>query len=604
MIRHLLLLSREQLALSGHVVWIVHPESKIWKLSEVTSFWKTNGHGQQSLELGRCCLVSDSSSVMNTVSTTSMSTQAPWNRLCSALSPEHALPIFWANSSLAMTVDTTPLNTLTTQELDKLMNSVRKLHRRFGHPSNQLLIKNLKARNADPVVIAAASQLQCDECQEGKIRLPSPAVNLDRTDKLWDCLQVDGFDMRIGSQVHHFVLMVDEASGYAVIREAFRHPEEEGRNLTGEEFVSILREAWFGYFGYPATLKLDLEGAHRSSKLAQECLDNGIEIVAAPAEHHQTIAEVERMIGHIRHKVETFVREQPVDPKVAALTMVMTHNSLARTHGFSPLQWALGRDWSPGDRLLETDMDALSSSTTSPFGATVQLRAEAAKAFVEHRARDIASRAKNSKTRSTTTFLPGDLVFYRRFQHPADLPANNLVDRPRLRLSRWYGPARILATETKNEGVGRRPSAIVWGIAGGRLKRFHASQLRHSSEAERLIAESTTAVSMPWTMTSLTRLLNKGSFDNETKAKRRSWPKTPKGKRELRRAAEGARPRLPPEPPLLPAPVPPEDGEDSDPEMIPDRMMRKRDAATLGPSEDWTVDQLLNAHLVNTSEFP
>ncbi|CAE7325309.1 RE1 [Symbiodinium microadriaticum] len=367
-----------------------------------------------------------------------------------------------------MAVDTTPLNTLTAQELEKLMSSVRKLHRRFGHPSNQLLIKNLKARNADPVVIAAASQLQCDECQEGKIRLPAPAVNLERTDKLWDCLQVDGFDMRIGSQVHHFVLMVDEASGYAVIREAFRHPEDEGRNLTGEEFVSILREAWFGYFGYPTVLKLDLEGAHRSTRLAQECLDNGIEIVAAPAEHHQTIAEVERMIGHIRHKVETFVREQPVDPKIAAITMVMTHNSLARNHGFSPLQWALGRDWSPGDRLLETDMDVLSSSTTSPFGATVQLRAEAAKAFVEHRARDLASRAKNSKTRSTTSFLPGDLVFYRRLQHPADLPANSLVDRPRLRLSRWYGPARVLATETKNEGTGRRPSAIVWGIAGGR----------------------------------------------------------------------------------------------------------------------------------------
>ena len=595
-IRHLLLLSREQLALSGHVVWIIHPESKIWNLTEVMSFWRTNGHGQRGLELEGCCLVSDSSRLMNTVSSNLMSSSTPWKRLCASLLPEHALPIFWGDNSQVMAVDTTPLNTLTAQELEKLMSSVRKLHRRFGHPSNQLLIKNLKARNADPVVIAAASQLQCDECQEGKIRLPAPAVNLERTDKLWDCLQVDGFDMRIGSQVHHFVLMVDEASGYAVIREAFRHPEDEGRNLTGEEFVSILREAWFGYFGYPTVLKLDLEGAHRSTRLAQECLDNGIEIVAAPAEHHQTIAEVERMIGHIRHKVETFVREQPVDPKIAAITMVMTHNSLARNHGFSPLQWALGRDWSPGDRLLETDMDVLSSSTTSPFGATVQLRAEAAKAFVEHRARDLASRAKNSKTRSTTSFLPGDLVFYRRLQHPADLPANSLVDRPRLRLSRWYGPARVLATETKNEGTGRRPSAIVWGIAGGRLKRFHASQLRHSSEAERLIAESTKAVSMPWTMTSLTRLLTKGSFDNEAKAKRHTWPKTPKAKRELRRATGG--PRSTPAPPLLPSPVPLEGGEDSDPEMIPDRMMRKRDATTMGPAEelheDWTVDQLLN----------
>ena len=107
------------------------------------------------------------------------------------------------------------------------------------------------------------------------------------------------------------------------------------------------------------------------------------------------------MIGHVRHKVETFVRGQPVDPTIAAITMVMTHNSLARTHGFSPLQWAMGRDWSPGDRLLNSDMDSLTASTTSSYGANLQLRAEAAKAFIEHRARDVASRAKNSKTRST-----------------------------------------------------------------------------------------------------------------------------------------------------------------------------------------------------------
>ena len=209
--------------------------------------------------------------------------------------------------------------------------------------------------------------------------------------------------------------MVDEASGYAVIREAFRHHEDEGRNLTGDELIAILREAWFAYFGYPSVLKLDLEGAHRSKKLSEEYMANGLEIVAAPAEHHQTISEVERMIGHVRHKVETFVRGQPVDPKIAAITMVMTHNSLARIHGFSPLQWAMGRDWSPGDRLLNSDMDSLTASTTSSYGANLQLRAEAAKAFIEHRARDVASRAKNSKTRSTTTFLPGDLVFFRRF---------------------------------------------------------------------------------------------------------------------------------------------------------------------------------------------
>ena len=57
-----------------------------------------------------------------------------------------------------------------------------------------------------------------------------------------------------------FVLMVDEASGYAVVREAYVTPETEGRNLTTQELLTILEEAWFQYFGYPEQLKLDLEG--------------------------------------------------------------------------------------------------------------------------------------------------------------------------------------------------------------------------------------------------------------------------------------------------------------------------------------------------------
>eukprot|EP00439_Symbiodinium_sp_Y106_P055997 s615_g7.t2 len=134
--------------------------------------------------------------------------------------------------------------------------------------------------------------LQGQETPEGCAKRFARHINLEWTDKLWECLQVDGFDTRVGSQVHHFVLMVDEASGYAVIREAFRHHEDEGRNLTGDELIAILREAWFAYFGYPSVLKLDLEGAHRSKKLSEECMANGLEIVAAPAEHHQTISEV------------------------------------------------------------------------------------------------------------------------------------------------------------------------------------------------------------------------------------------------------------------------------------------------------------------------
>ena len=111
-----------------------------------------------------------------------------------------------------------------------------------------------------------------------------------------------------------------------------------------------------------------------------------------------------------------------------------------------------------------------------------------------------------------------DLVFYRRYKTPADLPANTLTDRARLSISRWYGPARILATETKGEAGEKRPSSHVWIIAQGRLKKCHYSQLRHATRTEQLVAAEAQGVTFPWTMTSLTSLLEKGAYEDLTRA--------------------------------------------------------------------------------------
>ena len=87
----------------------------------------------------------------NTVSTTTSGVLSSfWFQLAQCLSGRRD-EILWTQSpdEAILAVDTTVLNTLTKQELNKLMESVRQLHRR-----------------ADPKVIAAASQLQCDECHE------------------------------------------------------------------------------------------------------------------------------------------------------------------------------------------------------------------------------------------------------------------------------------------------------------------------------------------------------------------------------------------------------------------------------------------------------
>ena len=128
------------------------------------------------------------------------------------------------------------------------------------------------------------------------------------------------------------------------------------------------------------------------------------------------------------------------------------------------------------------------------------------------------NQAFNTKMTKPVRFDPGALVFYKRYQPPADRKSHQDLDVPRRKVARWYGPARVLCLETRvtYHGQIRQPYNVAWIISAGRLKKVHTQQLRHASERERLIAEgSMTPSSMPWTFADLTGAINKGEFDDE-----------------------------------------------------------------------------------------
>ena len=98
---------------------------------------------------------------------------------------------------------------------------------------------------------------------------------------------------------------------------------------------------WNQYFGIPAVIKLDLEGAFRGLQLRDWCGTRGVRLEHAPAEFHQSIGDVERQIGFLRHKIEVFLRHEPHDPSMVAAAMVGVHNTLARARHHC------GRGWWP-----------------------------------------------------------------------------------------------------------------------------------------------------------------------------------------------------------------------------------------------------------------
>ena len=171
-----------------------------------------------------------------------------------------------------------------------------------------------------------------------------------------------------------------------------------------------------------------------------------------PAEHHQATDAVERMVGELSHKIELFLRNEEMVPRRAVYAMTSAHNHMARVGCFAPAQWAFGQQVEDLDNVALHSSEGTSEHAMSE---NLQLRLRAQKAYLELQARAKISRAFNTRSTPSERFLPGDLVSCKKHKTPADFPAHDLVDPPRLRISRWYGPGRVLARNSTNSSFHR-----------------------------------------------------------------------------------------------------------------------------------------------------
>ena len=335
---------------------------------------------------------------------------------------------------------------------------------------------------------------------------------------------------------------------------------------------------------------MDLEGCFRGRDLERFCAERGIELAHVPAEYHASTGDVERAVGEVRHRVEVFLREaRDCSVREAAWAMVGAHNTQARVGGYAPAQWAFGR-------FPEEDLNPASASHVQmpghPLEVQLRLRREAEAQYKKQQDLAKLSRATNSRAAPVNQFLPGDLVYYKRFKTPRDRPAHDEVDVPRLRVGRWFGPGRVLAAETRvrEEGIYRSASSSIWIISQGRLKKVHRNQLRHASETERLIAENTDVAGMPWTFTQLVSQLNKGEFDDLTQGslklglKQRSELRG-RSRSRLRMERRSSEPKIP---------FKREPQEDD--ELIEDPESRKRQLSETpaSPEDEIDIDRLLS----------
>ena len=403
---------------------------------------------------------------------------------------------------------------VTKDELKKASILLDRLHRRTGHPSNRALASCLRHRGVRKEVVQMATNYQCPDCQEMRLADVAPAVSLQREGVLWKTIVLDGAEIKYGDTVVHVIIILDEASKYAVAAEIFRRNVEESRNTTAEEMVKALETHWAMHYGLPSKIRLDPEGSYRSNLLLSWCEDRGIELMPCAAEAHEQIGEVESLIRKLKQDVRTVLNgQEAVDPFGALTSVVAAHNTMERVQGFSPCQWVFGRQFTLSGRLFDDGMeDSIFGSQGTPghsMQKNLQLRLRAESVYRKSQAQDKISRALNTRGRPQARFLPGDLVYYKRVKPPADSPANPMVSQ---KLWRWWGPARVFVTETRTDLAGeeRRPHNVVWIVTGARLKRCAPHQLRHASEREKAIADHVDSPVASWTFHSLLQGVESG----------------------------------------------------------------------------------------------
>ena len=365
------------------------------------------------------------------------------------------------------------------KELKRVKESIRKLHINFGHPTNKALMNCLKARGVDPKVVKLVSEHRCDDCQEVHLPNPHSKVTLHDTHVLWHTLQVDIGQFDFGDQTVHVMFTVDEASRFMVGHGLCRHPKDESRNCTSDEAILALERSWVQYHGLPNVIQCDPEGCYRGKLLEHWCAERGVELVPCPGEDHGQIGVVESLIRKVKEDARTLLRSQDLDPFVGILQVIGAHNHLDRVGGYAPSQWA-GVD----GRLFEGGNDIPYHASEAQVGtelrANLNLRVRAEEIYRKTQAALKISRALNAKPSRAQIFLPGDLVYYRRYKTPLSQVASHPgLDQPKVGLACWYGPARVLATETKSdfEPNSRKPGCTVWIVGAGRLKRCSPHQL-------------------------------------------------------------------------------------------------------------------------------
>ena len=395
---------------------------------------------------------------------------------------------------------------LTAKERESLERKLLKLHHNCGHPPNHVLVKMLGWRKASETVLAMARRVKCSACDEFKPRDPKPASAAHQNAEPWSIVGCDMAEWKHPTNDNakgHLWICVDEATKFAV--GSVWSESRQACNIDKKKMLELLQERWIGVFGRMHTLRTDPEGVWIGKELQDKLSEDGIRLEQHPGEAPWQAAITENTIGIIKDTMTKIALHRPdLTVQEVLAGAVLAHNELERVRGFSPAQWAMGRQ--PNWNL---DLHDVGNDYPEPTMARkLQVMDEARQAWLQAKNTARLNRAARARKRHQDTYRPGDEVdFWRR--------GKGRGTRPHVK-GMFHGGAVVLATSTEidSETGDRSPRKVVWIIHAGNILKCAPEQLKYSSERARQLAAMGQPRQLPWTIEGIDEWLNRGQYED------------------------------------------------------------------------------------------
>ena len=408
---------------------------------------------------------------------------------------EDAFPVEQGESTSPTTRTSTTAVDLppSTQERDRWSVRLQHFHRAAGHCSTRNLARIVKEANLESWKVKMAMDFKCPTCESLKPggvssgNIPPSATHAQFGP--WEAVGMDVGEWTIPGKTTKlkFLLMVDMATRLRVVYPLMEpFPLTTIKHENSEMIIKALSHGWLANYPKPRIIVADNAKTFTSLQLGDFCRESGLELSFPAEKEPWAHGLVEKAIKDLKHTASAIqIDNQVQDPSVTLVLAASALNSTEHVSGYTPHQWAFGRDYTISEEDYRTFAQLNSRAS---FATLTAARLKAEQIANKTRSQRILVRLGNSRVRQPLRdFKVADLVMVWRQVLPQQVHQGPRGGHKRASKPSWIGPGRVILTELlPHQEADDHRRHIVWVLMHGKLLRCSVHSVRPVTPTEQL----------------------------------------------------------------------------------------------------------------------